>query len=175
MKNKILKTHIIGAFVSVLLGSFLHFFFELTGEFKPAALIGGVNESTWEHLKIAFWPMFFFAVYEFFAYRNLGFTNFWIAKGVSLTTAPVAIIALFYGYLLVIEDSLVMDILIFIISIILAYIVSYKIMHLKKDLSWLNTAGILLIISLLLGFSLFSYFPPETFLFEDPVNGGYGV
>ena len=34
----------------------LHFVYELSGFNWFAALFGSVNESTWEHLKLFFWP-----------------------------------------------------------------------------------------------------------------------
>jgi hypothetical protein len=54
MKNSILKWEIIGIVFIVLAGGLLHFVFEWSGSWRPLAIIAAVNESTWEHLKLAF-------------------------------------------------------------------------------------------------------------------------
>ena len=48
-------------FTSVM-GTLLHFLYELSGGRLWAAVISGVNESTWEHMKLLFWPLFLFAL-----------------------------------------------------------------------------------------------------------------
>ena len=48
-------------FVSVL-GTVLHFLYEWSGENTLAALVSGVNESVWEHMKLLFVPVFLWLV-----------------------------------------------------------------------------------------------------------------
>lgn len=174
MNKKTLTWQIFGAIFTILVGSLLHFIFEWSQSFKPVALIGAVNESTWEHLKIGFWPAFIFAVIEYFSYgRKLN--NFCLAKMVNLYIIPILIIILFYGYTAIIEDNFIMDISIFIISIIIAYWLGYKILKSEKDFSKYKAISIVLIIIIILAFSLLTYYPPKNFLFKDPVSGGYGI
>src|SRR6056297_1692189 len=52
----ILSREMAGAVFIILVGSTLHFVFDWTGGWRPAALFAAVNESIWEHLKLAFWP-----------------------------------------------------------------------------------------------------------------------
>lgn len=40
-----------------LLGSLLHFVFDWTGHNRFAAIFSAVDESYWEHIKIAVWPV----------------------------------------------------------------------------------------------------------------------
>ena len=40
-----------------ILGSLLHFLFDWTGHNKFIGVIAAVNESYWEHIKIAVWPV----------------------------------------------------------------------------------------------------------------------
>ena len=49
----------------VLAGSGLHFAFDWSAGWPPLALIAAVNESIWEHLKLAFWPGPYFEHYLF--------------------------------------------------------------------------------------------------------------
>ncbi|MCJ7665514.1 MAG: DUF6512 family protein, partial [Actinobacteria bacterium] len=57
-RKKLLTWEMLGILFAFILGSLLHFTFELSGSWGPMALISGVNESVWEHLKIGFWPAF---------------------------------------------------------------------------------------------------------------------
>jgi len=171
--DKIKKWEIWGAAISILVGSFLHFVFELSGNNHVVALFGTVNESTWEHLKIAFWPTFIFAIIEWQIFGKQ-ITNFCFATFIKIISIPVVIITLFYGWVLFFEDSLIYDIIIFIIAIILGYYFSYLIIKSKKQYGPESIWAILIFI-ILVKFSLFSYFPPKTFITKDPVSGGYGI
>ena len=63
-KRKILLWEI-GAFVWIMLaGSAFHFIYELSGFALPAAVFGSVNESTWEHLKLFYWPALAFTIVQ---------------------------------------------------------------------------------------------------------------
>ena len=61
MKRSILRWELVGIIVISILGSVLHFVFEWSGNWAPVGVIAAVNESVWEHFKIAFWPALFYA------------------------------------------------------------------------------------------------------------------
>jgi len=84
-------------------------------------VLGAVNESTWEHLKLVFWPIVLFAVVEWFAYgRNT--PGFWPAKALSVLIAMATIVVLFYTYTGILGYNLMaVDIATFVIGTILAY------------------------------------------------------
>ncbi len=174
MNKKIFYYHIGGIIFTVLAGSFLHFIYELSGFLKPVALFGAVNESTWEHLKIAFWPAFIFGIIEYFSYgknRN----NFFLAKAKQIYIIPILIVVFFYGYTAFTEHNLFLDIFIFILAIVIGYITSYKILVWQRDFSKYKILSLSFIIIAVIVFSLLSYFPLENFLFLDPVTGSYGI
>ncbi len=172
--RKILLFHIWGVIFTIFLGSFLHFVYELSSFYKPVAIIGAVNESTWEHLKIAFWPAFIFTIIEYFIYGK-NQKNFYFAKVKEIYIIPFLIIIFFYGYTIFTEHSLFLDIFIFVLAIIIGYMVSYKILVWKKDFSKYKVLSIVLILIAVILFSLLSYFPLENFLFLDPVTNSYGI
>ena len=60
MKRLKIFTAVGGAAVLVL-GTAAHFFYEWSGENFLIGMIAPVNESTWEHMKLAFFPMLLFA------------------------------------------------------------------------------------------------------------------
>ncbi len=174
IKGKIIAFNIFGVIFAVFLGSFLHFVYELSGFFKPVVVIGAVNESTWEHLKIGFWPIFLFAIIEYFAYGKKN-NNFCFAKMINLYAVPIIITLLFYSYTFFIEHNLFLDIFIFIFSIFVGYVLSYIILVSQREFSKYRTLSIILIIIGVISFSLLSYFPLKNFLFLDSVTGSYGI
>jgi len=174
-RKKIFGWEMYGILFIFLVGSLLHFTFELSGGWRPMAIISAVNESVWEHLKIGFWPAFIWAIIEFFVFGRR-VRNFFFAKGISFLIIPVVIVGLFYGYTWIFKiESLAIDILIFFIAIVVAQIVSYRIMLIKKRKLPGNIIGAVLIIVGIIMFSLLSYYPPKCPLFKDGVTGEYGI
>ncbi len=175
MRNRVFCIELVGALFIIILGTLLHFTYEWLNCWKPAALFAAVNESVWEHLKLAFWPSLLFAVIE---YSLLGETacSFIKAKAASLYIMPAAIIILFYTYTGILgHNVLIIDILIFIISVLLGQYASYKIQTTQSPATsncCLSIAAILLAVA---AFSLFTFYPPHLNLFLDPVTGGYGI
>ena len=51
-------------------GTLLHFLYEWTGESILVTPFSGINESTWEHMKLLYWPLFFFALIQYPFFRN---------------------------------------------------------------------------------------------------------
>ena len=51
-------------------GTLLHYLYDWTNQSLPAAPFSGVNESTWEHMKLLFFPMFLFALVQSFFFRD---------------------------------------------------------------------------------------------------------
>ena len=174
-RRKMLIWEMYGILFIFLAGSLLHFTFELSGGWKPLAIISAVNESVWEHLKIGFWPAFIWAFIEYFVFGRK-VRNFFFSKGISFFTIPVVIVALFYGYTWIFKlESLIIDILIFLVVIVVAQIISYRIMIIENGKLSGNIIGTVLIITGIVVFSLLSYFPPKCPLFRDNVTGGYGI
>ncbi len=174
-RKKVLKWEMFGILFISLVGSFLHFTFELGGFWKPLAVISAVNESVWEHLKIGFWPAFIWGIIEFFVFGKK-VKNFFFAKAVTFLLIPLIIVVLFYSYTYVTgTELLAVDITIFFAAITTAQIVGYRIMLIRKKFLSLNVLGAVIILICLVSFSLFSYFPPRYHLFKDAVTGGYGI
>ena len=49
-------------------GTILHFLYDWTGGSILVAPFSGVNESTWEHMKLLFWPLFLYALVRRFSF-----------------------------------------------------------------------------------------------------------
>ncbi len=174
MKKPILKWEIIGIVFIVLTGGLLHFVFEWSGSWRPMVIIAAVNESTWEHLKLAFWPALIYFLIEIFFIRKTS-NNFYFAKAVGILLMPVSITVLFYAYTVFIEDMLAIDLIIFVVAVIIGQLVSYKLLKAKPLARWTNGMGIALLVLMTAAFSTLTYYAPELEIFRDPVNGGYGI
>ena len=175
MGKLIFRWELAGIGFIILAGSALHFVFEWTGYWRPAALIAAVNESMWEHLKMAFWPGLMFALVEYPFIRKAAH-NVWVAKGLGLFTMPVVIVALFYGYKAILgRDYLWMDILIFALAVVAGQLVSYRILIAPRMGRYVQWGGMILLVILIAAFSSFTYRPPRLFLFEDPRTHEYGI
>jgi len=173
-RKKILIWEMSGILFILILGSAFHFIFELSGNLEAVALIGAVNESVWEHLKIGFWPAFIWSVIEFFCFGK-NTKNFLIAKGVSFTLLSLLIAGIYYSSEAIGIEGFIIHAINFIVSIAVAQIVSYRIILIKKYYKILNVIGILLIVLNLSAFSLLTYFPFKWQVFKDPITGGYGI
>ncbi len=175
--TRIRNWNIAGAAFGLLAGTLLHFVYEWFGG-SFWAIIGAVNESTWEHLKLLFFPILFFGILEYFSYGK-NTPGFIPIKTVSILLGMALIVVLFYTYTGILGFNLApIDISLFVIGILSAYWFSAK--QLAQPPSWALSsaanalfAGILLL--LLLFFIVFTFSPPEIGLFLDPVTGNYGL
>ena len=167
MKNKLLLWEIGGFFFIGLIGASLHFTYELS-DFSSnlVAYFSAVNESTWEHLKMAFFPGFVFALIEY-TYVREQVNNYLIAKTASLFLMLLVIIVGWYAYAPAVGRSIFpVDLGLFYLAVGLGQILSYKILTrppLGKKYQRGSLAGIIL---LLVFFSTFTFYPPRIFLFE---------
>ncbi len=172
--TSIAKLELLGfVFISVL-GTALHFTYELSERNLLVAPFSAVNESVWEHLKLVFWPAALYASVQYVALRNRP-PAFFLAKAVSMLMMPTIIVTIFYASKLFIEGSLAFDILLFYFSIAAGQYTSIRIMKLRDVPRAASAASLLLIISMALAFTYFTFDPPRIFLFRDPVSGLYGI
>ena len=111
----------IGTVFTLIAGTLLHFAYDFFNEEDFVAIFSAVNESTWEHLKLLFFPVIIFAIAEYFLYgKNL--SNFWTAKVTSLLAGMLSIVVMFYTYTGVIGKNIdLLNISIFVIATILTY------------------------------------------------------
>jgi len=160
-------------FISVV-GSTLHFAFAWSGNWPPVAIFAAVNESVWEHLKLAFWPGLLWAAIE---RPNLGLerSTFWTAKGVALLVPPVAIIVIFTTYTGILgRNVLSLDIGTFVLAVVLGQATSAWFLSGSSPPTFRRLGHLLLALQLL-AYSTLTFFPPHVDLFMDARNGTYGI
>jgi len=174
-QKKVFTWELAGFVIISLLGSFLHFVFDLLGKWPPAALIAAVNESTWEHLKLAFWPALFYALIEWPFFRRHA-KDFWTAKAIGLVAMPIVIVSVFYGYTaLAGRNFLWADISLFVLAVLIGQLLSCRILLRPSFRSRFKTPAMILLVLMIAAFSLLTFFPPHNPLFRDPLTGQYGI
>ena len=174
--NKLIKAQLAVILFSLILGTLLHFTYEWSGENSFVGSFSAVNESVWEHLKLVFYPMLIATIVEYFFVKDVA-NNYVEAKTIGIFTAISFIVVAFFTYSGIIGTSIiVIDILLFIISIILGEYVAYRLMK-REDESTVTTEvlSIVILVFLLMCFVIFTYLPPEVNLFRDVTTGVYGI
>lgn len=168
MKRSIGLWQLMGFAVTSVLGTALHFLYELTGGSMLASFFSSINESTWEHMKLFFWPAFAFAIIESFFFKDRH--DFFCIKlrGILLGLALIPI--LFYTYTGVIGRSYDwINISIFFISAAAAFL--YETRKFKRASLGCKdqrpSIAALCLIALL--FVVFTVSVPDLSLFADPL------
>ena len=173
-----------GAFVFIMLAaSALHFVFELSDFSEPVAIFGSVNESTFEHLKIFFWPALVYALAQH-AFVKGTVNNYWFGKAMAMVVTPLGIILSFYLYLGVVlpirgEGLLALDIGTGAFGVLLGNIVAYKLLTGRERGTRYRTAGFVVIGVLVVVMATAAWFQPRIFLYEDffgyEYTGQFGI
>ena len=174
MRRPITIYQLAGFLFTGIVGTFLHFLFDLSGESILVSLFSAVNESIWEHIKLLFYPMLLFSVAEFRAWGR-DRPDFWQIKLLGTLFGMALIPAIYYTYtgsLGVSADWF--NITIFFIAAGSVYWLE-TVLFQKNALWALSSAwAIAGLVLLCILFSLLTFFPPHIPLFRDPVTGRYG-
>lgn len=169
--KKIRNWQILAILFTLIVGTLLHFTYEWSGNNQIVGTFSAINESTWEHLKLIFFPMLVFAIFE--GTRVYNETNNYIeAKTIAIVFGMLFITVFFYTYTGIIgKNFAVLDIGSFVIATILSEFISYKIMK-KESFSTRKTRIISVIILILITimFVFFTFNPPNINYFRDPVQ-----
>jgi len=161
-------------FISIL-GSFFHFLFELSNYNIIVAAFAAVNESVWEHLKLAFFPLLIYSAIEYLFVKETS-SNFIIGKAVAGYLMPLVIIIIFYSYTAILGNNLlIFDILSFIIAVVVGQIISLKILISPEYSKTYIIISWIALIFLAFIFILFTFYPPQLPIFQDSTNGQYGI
>lgn len=155
---------IAGAILVMTVGTLTHFMYAWSGYNPLVGLFTPVNESTWEHMKMVFFPMLFYGL--FLDSRHLPCVDPWIAPAILFGTWLIPV--LFYTYSGILGKTVtVIDIAIFYISVLAAFLLLY---HRAETCRRRPGTTILRIViaGLAICFFLFSYAPPHLGIFAEP-------
>uniref|UniRef100_UPI0040262ABF DUF6512 family protein n=1 Tax=Agathobacter sp. TaxID=2021311 RepID=UPI0040262ABF len=154
-------------FISVL-GVLLHFTYEWSGDNPIVALFSAVNESTWEHLKLLFFPMLLLTIIEllFTEKRQLP-SNYLFARTIGILSGMAFIVIAFYtltGVFAKLPDAV--NIALYFLGVFLALCIENKI---NRGNSQNHSAfAAIVLLALTIAFFVFTKYPPSLGLFANP-------
>lgn len=157
---------LVGIGFVIILGTIWHFVYEWSGNNFIAGFFSPVNESTWEHMKLLFFPML---LYSFYMKAKLKKTYPCITSALSfgILIGTVSIPVLFYTYTGILGfHTTVLDISTFIVSVLIAFYAAY-IFTLNCKFISCQTFLTFGIIAFVICFFLFTYFPPNLGIFTQ--------
>lgn len=180
MDKKIFKYCVIGFIFVSILGSLSHFCYEWSGNNRIVALFCPVNESTWEHMKLLFFPSIYYTI--FFSCRCKEYTAVTASMLLGNILGIFLIPVLFYSYSGIYGKNVAfIDIAIFYVSAaIVFYLAYYWIVRQKRKeindcrciIYWRveKYETLLIIISSILAlcFFVFTFYPPSWGIFQPP-------
>ena len=174
MKRSIGIWQLWGFAIVSLGGTVLHFLYDWLGGAIWIAPFSGVNESTWEHMKLLFWPTFIFAIIQSFFFKDRA--DFWCVKlrGILLGQALIPIIFYTYNGVIGISPDWV-NITIFFVSAAVAYLYENRAFKKNQVECRYPTVAISALCILALFFIIFTFRTPELEIFRDPITGTYGI
>lgn len=159
--------------VIFIFGSVAHFLYDWTKHNKFIGIFAAVNESTWEHIKIALTPSFLWCFCDWFLYGQ--YHNYFLAKLISFIFIIVFIPAVYYSYRKIVKQSIpLVNILIFFLVILFSQLVFYVVLNLipvSEAFQYLPCLGILI---LFVCYLTFTFKPIKNFIFRDPITNRYG-
>lgn len=162
------RQYLISGFIfSAVLGTAAHFFYGWSGDNPLIGLISPVNESTWEHMKLVFFPVL---LWSFFlpARLSVEVPSLRPALLFSSLLGTLAVPVLFYTYSGILGNNIAWaDILIFFISVFITFFCTWKLQGSAK-IDQKRTAIYFLTVLFIILFFLFTFLPPDIGLFAEP-------
>lgn len=162
-----LRKNIAAFFIIGILGTLAHFVYEWTNENYIVGLFFPVSESTWEHLKLLFYPTIIYSVAEYLLLKEKP-ANYISAVVISLLCGMFSIVAIYYVYTGILGRNIdFINVLVFFISIIIMLFKKNKLLQNKKysigifNIFFLSIALIFAIL-----FAVWSYNPPSLGIFR---------
>lgn len=164
---------LISIIVISIVGTLSHFLYDILNHNKFVGLFASVNESTWEHIKIALTPSIFLGVVDGYIYGAS--SSYFLAKFISLISIIVLMPLLYYGYKYVfIKDNAIVNIMIFYIVVICSQYLFFYLVSIDSIayfLQYISCIGTYVIVAC---YILFTLMPIKNFLFKDPISSKYG-
>ena len=174
MNRSIRLWQLFGFGVTALGGTLLHFLYDWLGEARWVAPFSGVNESTWEHMKLLFWPMLAYAVVQSFSFKDQ--KDFWCIKLRGILLGLTLIPILFYTYNGAVGKSPDwLNIAIFFVSAAAAYLYETRLFERGTETCKRPQLAVAALCLIGVLFVVFTFATPEIGVFRDPLTEEYGI
>lgn len=147
----------------VILGSALHFVYELSGKNFIVGLFAPINESVWEHLKLIFFPMLILTLWDVFR-NSRDCISFLPARTTGILLGMTFIVVNFYTITGVLGTNIDwINILIYFLAVAFAFGAEMKLYRTRECPN--NTISILILIIFVILFAAFTLAPPAIGIF----------
>ncbi len=178
-QEKINNNIILSIPVLFLIAVPLHFLYDLTEGLDIIALFTPVNESIWEHTKLATIPVLLWWIISYIFFKKKADINLgkWIfSTSIAVISMPILITAFYYTYTGAFGISyLILDIFSLLFALIVGQILA---LHLYNHISIKNKwiyIGIIIIIIVVACTFIFTFNTPHLPMFKDGPSGTYGI
>ena len=172
-KKSLSKFQIISTIFVSIAGVSLHFAYEWSNNNTFIGLFSAVNESTWEHLKLIFFPMLITLIIGYFIFKN-EFPNYICSKAIGIITSVLFTIIFFYTYTGVIGTNYdFINIATFFIAVILGEYITYRLT--LNNFTCNRYFYTIVLILLTFAFLIFTFNPPKIGLFKSPTDNSCGI
>ena len=166
-QDKIRKSCLLGFFAVILLGFLLHNAYFWTRPSQIFAIVAPVNESVWEHLKMAFWALMIYSLAEYPFLRG-SVSNFLLAKALGSTVLLATIPVVFYSYTRITGTHLLwMDILSFVVGTGLCQAIAWDLYRARPRSRIVRLGSLFYLVLMALLFAFWTYTPPQLDIFKD--------
>ena len=176
MRKRLFFWELAGFLFTSAVGSLLHFAYEWSGGSLAAAVVSAVNESTWEHMKLLFVPMFLFSVVQA-CVLGKNYPNFLAVRAVSIVTGLTLIPVLYYTYTGAwgqMRDWA--NIAVFFLAALGAFLLDCSLLRRNRLSSpWQQVLGLVMLWALAFCFVWCTFRPFHIALWRDPLTGTYGI
>lgn len=171
--NQIKQYTIIGILFVLTAGTLSHFLYDWTGNNTIIGLFTPVNESIWEHMKLLFFPMLAYSLLMIIICRR-NYPCIIAASCLGILTGTFLIPLLYYSYTFILgKDVFILDIATFILSILIAFWLTYR-LALSCKRKTFTLFLFTLVYGLFVCFIIFTYHPPDASIFKDPAASKAG-
>ena len=164
------KINLFLAFIIIgISGTLWHFIYEWTGENLIIGAVAPVNESTWEHLKLLFFPAIIYFLIEYFLSKER-YENLIAADVIGIFMGMLTIVTFFYTYKGILGyDVAALDVLRYFIGLGVTLYVKSRILK-KKSFSSKTAKCLSLILTAITAvlFVIWSFYPPRLGIFIPP-------
>lgn len=162
-----LKRNLISFIFISILGTIFHFTYEWSNDNFFVGLFSAVNESTWEHLKLLFFPMLLLTLIQIFLYSDKLPDNFLPSRLCGILSGMTFITVCFYTIWGVFGKPYdFINIALYYVGVIYALWKENK--HYKKGTKITDKQSAFILIIISGAFFIFTQFPPNINLFTSP-------
>lgn len=158
---------IIGIIFVLITGTLAHFLYDWTGNNPIVGLLTPINESIWEHMKLLFFPMLLYSLIMILKFQPK-YSCITSALCFGILVGAFLIPLFYYAYTSILSRNFfILDISIFILSIVIAFLLSYR-LTLSCRLESYTLLLCIMVCILFVCFLVFTYHPPNATIFQDP-------